>query len=328
MSSWLRSTRGVLTIVASLLVVLAGAGYLFFTVSSQRVAPVATSAEVQGRQLQFVELADGRNRVQTVSLADPAGPRGATPLACQRVYSAAGTTVCLRLSGLGPSYSAEIMGRDATLLRSVGLPGIPSRAKVSTSGQMVTWTSFVTGDSYTVPGGFSTRTGYFDLRSGTVVESLEHFTADIEGTVLTAQDINYWGMTVADDDRTFYATLASGGRTWLVRGDLVTSTVRSVRGDAECPSLSPDGTKVAYKKRIGRFGPWDLAVLDLATGQERRLPGTAGIDDQATWLDNERLAFAAVPRDARVPAIHVVPSDGSAPASILIPEATSPSPAG
>ncbi|MBY8854654.1 hypothetical protein K7G98_42940, partial [Saccharothrix sp. MB29] len=79
----------------------------------------------------------------------------------------------------------------------------------------------------------------------------------------------------------------------------------SLRRDAECPSLSPDGTKVAYKKRIGRLGPWDLAVLDLATGTELRLPGTAGVDDQATWLDADRLAFAAVPRDAKQAAVHL-----------------------
>ena len=164
------------------------------------------------------------------------------------------------------------------------------------------------------------------VRRRETVESLEHFTATVEGSVLTARDINYWGLTVGSDDRTVYATLASGGFTWLVKGDLAAKTVTSLRRDAECPSLSPDGTKVAYKKRIGRLGPWDLAVLDLAANEEKRLPGTAGVDDQATWLGESELAFAAVPKDAKLPAVHVVPADGSQPAKVLIPDATSPSP--
>jgi hypothetical protein len=75
--------------------------------------------------------------------------------------------------------------------------------------------------------------------------------------------------------------MASAENRWLVRGDLVTEKVTALRKDAECPSQSPDGTEVAYnkrigyKKRIGAFGPWDLAVLILATGQEKQLPGTA-----------------------------------------------------
>ncbi|MEU4804790.1 hypothetical protein [Actinosynnema sp. NPDC023587] len=288
-------------------------------VQEQPAAPVAAV----DADLMFVELADGRSRVEEVALASP-DARSGTPLACQRVYRAAGTTVCLKLAGPGPTYAAEVT-RDGTS-RSVALPGVPSRAKVSTSGQVVSWTSFVTGDSYAVPGGFSTRTGYFDVRSGTAVESLEGFTAEIEGNVHTAQDVNYWGLTVASDDRTFYATLASGGFTWLVKGDLVDRRLTSLRRDAECPSLSPDGTKIAYKKRIGRLGPWDLAVLDLRTGEERRLPGTAGIDDQATWLDDGRLVFSAVPKDAKLAAIHEVPADGSAEAKVLIRDATSPSP--
>ena len=325
MSTWSRSRRMVLTVVAVVLVVAAGTGYVAFSVLGRDSSATAT-APAQPGDLMFVDLASGRSPVERVPLADPGGPRSATTMTCQRVYTAGGTTVCLRLAGPGPSYSAEV-SRGGVVVKSVALPGIPSRAKVSASGQVVSWTSFVTGDSYAVPGGFSTRTGFFNVGTGELTESLEHFATDVEGAPVTAQDLNYWGLTVAADDRTFYATLASGGFTWLVRGDLVDKAVKSVRRDAECPSLSLDGTKVAYKKRIGRLGPWDLAVLDLGTGQERRLPGTAGTDDQATWLDDGRLAFAAVPKDTQVPAIHVVAVDGSAPAAILIRDATSPSPA-
>ncbi|MGW4113592.1 TolB family protein [Actinosynnema sp. NPDC004786] len=314
--------RVVFAVAAIVLVVGVAVGYVVSVVREAAPVPVAST----GGDLMFVALADGRSRVEQVDLADP-GARGATGMTCQRVYRAGGTTVCLKLAGPGPTYAAEV-SRDGGVVRTVPLPGVPSRAKVSASGHVVSWTSFVTGDSYSVPGGFSTRTGFLDLRTGEAVESLEGFTAVVEGQQHTAQDVNYWGLTVADDDRTFYATLASGGYTWLVKGDLAARRLESLRRDAECPSLSPDGTKVAYKKRIGRLGPWELAVLDLETGEERRLPGTAGVDDQATWLDDDRLAFAAVPKDAKLASIHVVPADGSSAAVLLIPDATSPSPVG
>lgn len=315
--------RTVFAVTAIVLVVVAAAAYVLAVAREGRQATAAAPAGPG--DLLYVELADGRSRVEQLSLADPAA-RGATGRTCQRFYRAGGTEVCLKLAGPGPTYAAEV-SRDGVVVRTVPLPGIPSRAKVSASGRVVSWTSFVTGDSYAVPGGFSTRTGFLDLGTGEVVETLEGFTAEVEGEPHAAQDTNYWGLTVADDDRTFYATLASGGFTWLVKGDLRTRSVRSLRRDAECPSLSPDGTKIAYKKRIGRLGPWDLAVLDLATGAETRLPGTAGVDDQATWLDDDRLAFAAIPRDAKQPAVHLVSATGAEPATLLIPNATSPSPA-
>ncbi|MEU4742528.1 hypothetical protein AB0G02_18990 [Actinosynnema sp. NPDC023658] len=309
-------------LAAAAIVLVVGAAVVYVTSVARDSSPVPV-ASVDG-DLMFVELADGRSRVEQVRLADPAA-RSGTPMTCQRVYRSGGTTVCLRLAGPGPTYAAEV-SRDGAEVRTVPLPGVPSRAKVSASGNVVSWTSFVTGDSYSVPGGFSTRTGFLDVRTGEAVESLEGFTAVVDGQAHGSQDVNYWGLTVAADDRTFYATLASAGYTWLVKGDLVERRLESLRRDAECPSLSPDGTKVAYKKRIGRLGPWDLAVLDLKTGEERRLPGTAGVDDQATWLDDDRLAFAAVPKDAKLASIHVVPADGSSAAVLLIPDATSPSP--
>ncbi|SDG10466.1 hypothetical protein SAMN05216553_105350 [Lentzea fradiae] len=310
---------------AAILVVIGGTAAYVVTAATDAKQPASADAEpvaeARAGDLLFVDLAGGQHRVEKLA----GGTRSPTDIACQRFFAAAGTSVCLKLSGPGPSYAAEV-SRDGKPFRTVPLPGIPSRAKVSVTGNLVTWTSFVSGDSYAVPGGFSTRTGYLDLRTGATEESIEHFTATVEGSVLTASDVNYWGLTVASDDRTFYATIASGGFTWLVKGDLETKSVTSLRRDAECPSLSPDGTKIAYKKRIGRLGPWDLAVLDLTTNEEKRLPGTAGIDDQTTWLSDTEVAFAAVPKDARLPAVHVAPADGSEPARVLIPDATSPSP--
>ncbi|WP_199442682.1 TolB family protein [Umezawaea beigongshangensis] len=325
MRAWLLAHRTVVGVVVIALVVLAGGGYVASVAVSARSAAAPVTAAVTG-DLLFVEQDDGRSRVEKAALADPGGPRGGTPWRCQRVYAAGGTTACLRLAGPGPSYEAAIVDDGGREVRTVPLPGTPSRARVSASGNVVSWTTFVSGDSYLVAGGFSTRTGVLDLRSGELVESLEGFTSTVDGVARSAEDRNFWGVTVAADDRTFYATMSSGGRTWLVEGDLAARTTRTVRPGAECPSLSPDGTRVAYKKRTdGRLGPWELVVLDLTTDREHSLPGTGGVDDQAVWLDDATLAYGKAAAGQK-PSIYRVPADGSAGPELLVPHASSPVP--
>jgi hypothetical protein len=322
MKTWVSAHRILVGVVAIVLVVLGGGVYVAVTAASQPAATTNAAPPVAG-DLMFVDLDGGQDRVTTVKTADLAGARTVSSLRCQRYYRAANTSVCLRLAGPGPTYEAAVMTGDNAVVKTIALPGIPSRARVSASGNIVSWTSFVTGDSYTVPGGFSTRTGFFDLRTGELTESIEHFQATINHKVTTAADINYWGLTVADDDNTFYATFASAGATWLVKGDLKAKTLQSVRPNAECPSLSPDGKRVAYKKRPTPLDPWDLVVLDLQTNQEKRLPGTTGIDDQAAWVDNTTLAFGTAKNEGKT-AIYFVPADGSAPAKSEILNAASP----
>ena len=55
-----------------------------------------------------------------------------------------------------------------------------------------------------------------------------------------------------------------------------------MRENVECPSLSPDGTRVAFKKKVGD-GVWRLSVLDLETLKETELAETRSVDDQALW---------------------------------------------
>nr|WP_225954443.1 hypothetical protein [Kibdelosporangium phytohabitans] len=296
-----------------------GGGYVAWTAVHQPAVSEDAPAPNAG-DVVFIDLDGGQDRVTTL---EPDGRRATSSLRCQRFYRAAGTSVCLRLAGPGPTYEAAVLKADNSVLKTIPLPGIPSRARVSASGNIVAWTSFVTGDSYTVPGGFSTRAGFFDLRTGEVTESIEHFEATVNNRPMKAADVNYWGITVAADDTTFYATLASGGLNWLVKGDLKAKTVRSVRQNAECPSLSPDGTRVAYKKRPTPLDKWSLVVLDLRTNKETTLPETSGIDDQATWLDANTLAFGLVKGGART-AVYYVPADGSAPARAEIHNAASP----
>src|SRR5690606_16496413 len=88
-----------------------------------------------------------------------------------------------------------------------------------------------------------------------------------------------------------------------------------VAEDVECPSLSPDGRRIAYKHRIGglpgtvRWQPW---VLDLASGARHALAETRSVDDQAQWLDDEQVLYALASAEARIGSDQwVVPADGS-----------------
>jgi hypothetical protein len=315
--------RVVIGAVALVLIVAFGAVYLGGLASrSHTGGPTVSTASAVG--LRYIDENDGE---QTVRVLSPSGTSSATSLHCQRFYQAGNTMLCLRLSEPGPDYEAAVLDTDGNLVKTVYLLGIPSRARVSASGRIVSWTDFTNGDSYGIPGGFSTRTGYYDRKTGQSIDSLETFTVFIDGRQESRANFNFWGMTVANDDRTFYATLGSGNDTWLVRGDIVTHTVHTVHTNAECPSLAPDQKHVAYKKRNAQ-GVWQLFVLDLSSGRETLIPGTLGVDDQAAWLDDHTLAYALGTGNPNVPpSIYTSAADGTGKPQLKVRDASSPSPA-
>ena len=139
---------------------------------------------------------------------------------------------------------------------------------MSPDGRLSATTGFVSGDSY-LSAGFSTRTYITDVTTGEGLH-LEDFKLVHEGQEIFAVDRNFWGVTFADDD-SFYVTASFDGVPWLAKGSVSARTIETVHEAAECPSLSPDGTRVAYKKRQDS-GNWRLAVLDLASGVELILP--------------------------------------------------------
>ncbi|MFV2018068.1 hypothetical protein [Micromonospora sp. LOL_023] len=288
--------------------------------------PTAVRAEPH-LMFRSTALGTGYGKVAMTPLSDPDGPRALTDASCERVYATRAETICLSAErGLLTVYRARLL--DAGFAPKLDLPltGIPSRARLSRDGTLAATTSFVSGDSYANPGDFSTRT-VISRTGGEVVGDIEEFSLYVDGRLLTAVDKNLWGVTFADDDR-FYATAASGGRTWLVEGSIADRRVDALRADAECPSLSPDRTRVVFKKR-GDLPPgqWRLAVYDLATGSETLLAETRSVDDQVEWLDDGQVVYG-LPRiddtGAATSDVWRVPADGSGAPQVLVHDAWSP----
>jgi hypothetical protein len=223
-----------------------------------------------------------------------AGARTRSKLACDRVYFAAGRGLCVAAArGIGsPAFVAKIFDAGFAPTHSVRLPGIPSRARVSPDGRLGATTSFVSGHSYADRGSFSTLTSIIDMASGRVLTDLERFRVTRRGKRISAPDFNFWGVTFARDGDRFYATLATGGKTYLVEGRVSTRRARVVHENVECPSLSPDNTRIAYKKAVGENpAVWRLFVLDLRTLAETPLAESRPIDDQVEWLNGGRILY-------------------------------------
>ena len=308
-------------------VVLLGTGafaYIRWAAARPAAAPPAAAGTVSltpGPRLLTVT----DRHLAAVPSENPGGDRSVSTVECVRAYASGGTGICLRQN---TPWSYQVVVLDAALhdRRALDIPGLPNRARVSPSGRMVAWTTFVGGDSYT-SAGFSTRTGILDTISGTTVTTLEDFAITRDGHPYQAVDVNFWGVTFTPDDNAFYATMSTSGHRYLIRGDFAARTVTTLRDNVECPSLSPDGQRLAFKQAIGGdpLQGWRLSVLDLATMTVTATAEPQSVDDQAAWLDDASLAYTLRRPDGQ-PDVWTVPADGTGSSRLLIPGAESPSP--
>jgi hypothetical protein len=259
-------------------------------------------------------------QVALVPTDAPDAPRTILPLKCRRLHYAAGRGLCLTEDpGFVPTYHLYLFGPDFEILHKVTLSGLPSRARVSPDGRRGATTVFVSGHSY-ADASFSTETVLMDLTTGAKVGNLETFAVTRDGQPFKSVDFNFWGVTFAADGNRFYATLSTRGQTYLVEGDIAARRMQVLRPNVECPSLSPDGTRLAFKKRIrGGLAPaWRFYVLALATLTETPIAEPRSVDDQIEWLDDQQLLYEIAPD------LWTVPADGSGEPRTFIRRAMSP----
>jgi len=267
----------------------------------------------------------------TLAKVEPALQSAQTALACDRVHYAAGNGICLIYDTSTPAQDllapipiwVTLFGPDFKPRYQLPIQGIPSRARVSPDGKYAAYTVFVTGHSY-ADANMSTATVLLDTATGASLGNLEEFEVWKDGQLYRAPDFNFWGVTFAQDSNRFYATLRSYDTTFLLQGDVAARTLTVLRENVECPSLSPDETRIAFKK-VTPTGMWQLTVLDLTTMEETPLAEKESIDDQVEWLDTERVLYQkAAFGPPKWMSVFVVPADGSGQPEVFLRKAASP----
>jgi hypothetical protein len=318
-----RSKKILLAIVA--LFVIGGGAY----VAVAALGPDETTTDARPRasevlahtdlMVRAVDPANTRLNGRVYEVDDGKVKRRSADLACERVYYAGGRGICMGIAASGVDYDATIFDSSLKPVDKISLTGLPSRARVSADGRYGAMTVFVSGDSYLESASaFSTRTTIVEMGDGSQIGQLEQFDVSKDGQPFDAVDFNFWGVTFAKDPNTFYATLGSGGEHYLLEGNIRERSMRVLREGVECPSLSPDSKRIAYKSRIGGEDRWRLRVLDLDTLADHGVAESRSIDDQVEWLDDETLAYSDETN------VYTVPAGGGGEAKLLVRNATSP----
>ena len=270
-------------------------------------------------------------RLAYVQLAHPEQPEFVDTLSCETAHVAGGRGICLGARrGVFTTYSAILFdAKTFEVLAQFPLKGVPSRSRVSVDGKLAALTVFVSGHGYESLD-FSTQTLLIDVDSGSIIADLEEFSVSRNGLLFSSKDFNFWGVTFTPDTRNFYATLSTNRQHFLVKGEIAKRSAAVVHDNVECPSLSPDGTRVAYKKRfmVGNRVFWQLHILDLKTGKETALAEKRSVDDQLEWLDNDHVLYT-LPESESGPSastnIWLADADGVGAPKLFLRKAYSPS---
>ena len=325
---WILAAAGIVTVLA-----IGVAIATFVTSRRSTPPPVAVaakpllSAPPARPFLMFISLVpdDTFKRVVLAPLSAPDEARYVTPLNCDRVYYAGSRGLCLTAASDGPgvaTHVARVFDEHFTQIHTMTLTGPPSRTRLSPDGRRAAFTVFDEGHSY-ADGIFSTRTTFVDTIGGTVIGDLESWTVTRDGKPFANKDFNFWGVTFAADGNTFFATVRTQGSAYLIEGDVDARTGRVLMQGAECPSLSPDRTRIAFKKRLGGSGWWQLSLFDLSTHAVRPLSGdTQSVDDQVEWLDDGNLIYFRPGADGNI--IWRLPTDTGEPPQPFVREGFSP----
>jgi hypothetical protein len=289
--SWLRAGDGS-TVDQALPDVLANTGgSTTATTSTSEAAGEPEPEPVGGRgpQLVYISRASDHYGKVVVAAGSPPVPLP-VDVACDRVHVGPTRALCLEPGfALGATANGVIFDRAFGKRNAFGLPGLPSRTRMSPDGRYAAYTLFVTGHTYLGGGEFSTFSAIVDLESNRQV-TLEEFEVVKDGRRFLPEDRNFWGVTFAKDPREFYATMKTGDTTYLMKGDQQRKRMEVVTENAECPSLSPDNTKMTFKIPVGQ--EYRLVLFDPATRTRRMLDAAGAVDDQIEWLDDDTILYA------------------------------------
>lgn len=214
------------------------------------------------------------------------------PLRCDRAHVGANVLACLH-SVAGQGLKFDLADRQGKVGFTLSFPNVlsASRVRVARDGAMAAFTGFTAGHSY-VGTDFSTRTYLVDVNKKRILADVSTFkvieTAQLK---LAGKRINVWGVSF-DPLRSnrFVATVGAAGQVFLAEGDIGQKTLSLLRAEMECPSISPDGKRIAFKRRNGAGG-WLPAVYEIATGRELVIKEVRSVDDQIEWLDNATLLY-------------------------------------
>jgi len=286
-------------------------------------APIRTTdaSSIDSGDLLFVSMIPDRSAssLAVASLSDLQGVRAISDLRCERAAYAGGRGICLiRGGGEDVESEVEIFDSNFHVDRRIEVEGAPSMASVSTDGRYGAMTMFAPGEEDSGESS-STETTILDLETGKEAVDLEKLPLTKDGKPFPRDDLHISAVTFADDDDHFFASLGSAEATsYLLEGSLRDRKLNVIAKGVDSPSLSPDGTHIAFRRLVGGDGNWRLFVMDLRTKKAIRLAGDDPIDDQAEWLDDARVVYV---NDNK---LWVVAADGSGSPRQILSYAYSP----
>ena len=270
-------------------------------------------------------------RLAFVTYEHPDKPEFVGALSCEVAHIAGGRGICLAANrGVFTTYTAKLFdAKTFRILAEFPLKGVPSRCRMSSDGKLAALTVFVSG-SKSESFNFSTQTLLINVDNGRVLADLKEFKVTRDGRPFSNKDFNFWGVTFTPDTRHFYATLSTNRQHFLVKGDIANRSAEVIHENVECPSLAPNASRIAYKKRFMADGRVfrQLHILDLNTMMETPLNEKRSVDDQLEWLDNDHLLYALPETETGSGAstnVWLASADGASDPKLFLRKAYSPS---
>ena len=311
--------------------VLAGVAF-YFAAGRQRpvTIPALTLKEVsQTLPPPFVMFrtlapADRYGRLAMLPLSTPDADRVFSQLQCARVHFAGGAGVCLVEEPDGNQVIHAAYFFDTSFARGnrLVLSGVPTRVRVSPNGRRAAITVYAEEHMPDGQERLATDSVLVEVPDGRVIATLREFAIDRPGKLSPTAPLDYSSVAFEPDADRFYATLNSGDFWFIVSGSISSRGLAIVAEGFASEALSPDGTRLAVKQRIGERGFWRAMVFDLSTRTAMPLDHARSIDDQIEWLDRDHVAY----HDAteRGTGIWALAADGRSGPRLMIPDAYSP----